>query len=50
MRRRNFRAPSHLSLIDGHLPRASETQGVARIKIHPGKLEEFKRLAADRWS
>jgi quinol monooxygenase YgiN len=24
----------------------TEIQGVARIKIHPGKLEEFKRLAA----
>lgn len=24
----------------------SEIQGVARIKIHPGKLQEFKRLAA----
>ncbi len=24
----------------------SELQGVARLKIHPGKLEEFKRVAA----
>ena len=25
----------------------SEIQGIARLKIHPGKLEEFKRLAAE---
>src|SRR5687767_192583 len=24
----------------------SEIQGIARLKIHPGKLEEFKRLQA----
>ena len=24
----------------------NELQGIARLKIHPGKLEEFKRLAA----
>ena len=24
----------------------SELQGIARLKIHQGKLEEFKRLAA----
>jgi hypothetical protein len=25
---------------------ASELQGIARFKIHEGKLEEFKRLSA----
>ena len=24
----------------------NELQSIARLKIHPGKLEEFKRLAA----
>jgi quinol monooxygenase YgiN len=27
-------------------PRVEEIEGIARIKIHPGKLPEFKRLAA----
>ena len=25
----------------------SEIQGIARLKVHPGKLEEFKRLQAE---
>lgn len=25
----------------------SEIRGIARLRIHPGKLEEFKRLAAE---
>ena len=27
-------------------PKSSEIQGIARLKIHPGKLEEYKRLSA----
>ena len=33
-------------MININKPKSSEIQGIARLKIHPGKLEEYKRLSA----
>jgi len=33
-------------MLNGHLEPATELLGIARFKIHDGKLEEFKRLSA----
>jgi quinol monooxygenase YgiN len=33
-------------MLNGHAEPASELLGIARFKIHEGKLEEFKRLSA----